>query len=234
MSFFNPQAPILRRKQTHLDIQDLEGLIFWQWKIKEIPIFSLLYTRIDQVFLLWGWIVGAIFLTPQLLPAWGWTHQALLGTILSLVGIGGMAGFARFWVKVEQLTWLIYLWGVLVILGLGLTNYGIFMGIGSILMNLCPLWLSLCGCGYVVMGLGMRSRTFLTVGILHFGSIPVLQVVPSYQFLTTALIMSGTLFTLAEVQWDMRPPVVSPILSREQIAFNQKQERLRNKNFPQR
>ena len=64
MTFFNSQEPLLRRKQTDLDIQDLEGLISWQWKLNGVPIVSWLYTRIDQVFLLWGWIVGLIFLTP--------------------------------------------------------------------------------------------------------------------------------------------------------------------------
>ncbi|PSN18202.1 hypothetical protein C7271_13760 [filamentous cyanobacterium CCP5] len=230
MSFFNHQAPILRRKQTQLDVQDLEGLIHWEWKINGTPIVSLLYTRIDQVFLLWGWIVGVIFLTPQFFSTFAWTHQALLGTLLSIAGTAGMAAFAWFWVKVERLRWLIYLWGGLVLLGLGLTNYGVFGGVGEILVNLCPLWLGLCGLGYGVMGAGLRSRTFLLAGGLHLGVITLLGWAPTHQFLITAAVMAGTLFLLAEVQWDMRSPVASPVLSAEQIAFNQRQHQLRNPN----
>lgn len=227
MTFFNHREPILRRKQTQLDIQDLEGLIFWQWKINETPVFSLLYTRVDQVFLLWGWIVGAIFLTPHFFPTFAWTHQALLGSALSLLGIVGMAAFAWFWVRVEQLSWLIYLWAGLVLLGLGLTNYGIFAGVGSILAYLCPMWLGLCGLGYGLMGLGMRSRTFLLFGGLHLMMMPLLQLALTHQFLLTATVMSGSLFLLAEVQWDMRSPIASPVLSPEQIAFNQNQRQSR-------
>lgn len=227
MSFFNRQEPILRRKQPQLDIQDLKGLIYWEWKLNGTSVFTLLYTRIDQVFLLWGWIVGVIFLTPQFFPTFAWTHQALLGTVLSMVGLGGMAAFAWFWVKVEQLRWLLHLWGGLVLLGLGLTNYGIFVGVGAILANLCSIWLILCGFGYVFMAVGLRSRTFLIAGGLHGATIALLHLVPAHQFLITALVMAGTLFLLAEVQWDMRSPVASPVLSSEQTAFNQRQHQLR-------
>lgn len=227
MSFFNREEPILRRKQTDLDIQDLEGLLTWHWEISGKPIFSFLYTRIDQVFLLWGWIVGIIFLTPQLFPTFAWTHQALLGSVLSLVGIGGMASFAWYWVTVERLSWLIYLWGGVVLSGLALTNYGIFAGVGAVLVNLCSIWLALCGVGYLLMSLGMRSRTFLIAGAIHFMTIGLLGMIPSHQFLITAIVMAGTLFSLAEVQWDMRPPILSPVLSAEQIAFNQQQQHLR-------
>lgn len=225
--FFDHQAPLLRRKQTDLDIQDRKGLISWQWKIKGKPIISLLYTRIDQVFLLWGWIVGIIFLTPHLFPTFAWSHQALLGSGLSLMGLGGMIGFAWFWVKVEQLSWLIGLWGVLVLGGLAITNYGIFAGVGSVLGNLCAMWLMICSVGYVCMGWGLRSRTFLLAGGLHLATISVLNWLPVYQFLVTAIVMAGTLFLLAELQWDMRPPLVSPVLSPAQIAFNQQQQQRR-------
>ncbi|MEM1311501.1 MAG: hypothetical protein AAGF98_18730 [Cyanobacteria bacterium P01_H01_bin.153] len=227
MSFFNLEEPILRRKQTDLDVQDLEGLLAWQWTINGKPIFSLLYTRIDQVFLLWGWIVGIIFLIPHLFPTFAWTHQALIGSVLSLVGIGGMASFAWYWVTVEQLSWLIYLWGGVILSGLAITNYGIFAGIGTVLSDLSSIWLGLCGVGYLLMSLGLRSRTFLVAGAVHFTTIGLLNMMPSHQFLITAIVMAGTLFSLAEVQWDMRPPILSAVLSAEQIAFNQQQQRLR-------
>jgi len=230
MTFFNSQEPLLRRKQTDLDIQDLEGLISWQWKLNGVPIVSWLYTRIDQVFLLWGWIVGLIFLTPQVFPTFAWTHQAFLGSVLSVVGMVGMAAFAWYWVTVERLSWLIYLWGLVVLVGLAVTNYGIFGGVGVILMNLCPLWLGLCSVGYGLMGIGLRSRTFLLASSLHLAAIGGLQWVPTHQFLATAIVMAGTLFVLAEVQWDMRPPIAAPALSPEEIAFNRQQQSLRKSN----
>ncbi|MEM9265948.1 MAG: hypothetical protein AAGA46_10535 [Cyanobacteria bacterium P01_F01_bin.13] len=227
MSFFRCEEPILRRKQTQLDVQDLSGLISWRWQINQRQIISWLYTRIDQVFLVWGWITGVIFLTPQLFPLISWHDQAIFLSGLSLLGIGMMTWLAWFWVKVEQLRWLIYLWSGLVVIGLALTDYGIFMGSGMILINLCPLWLMLCALGYVVMGVGMRSRTFLMFATLHSCAIPLLSLAPGYQFSITAMVISSSLFFLAEVQWDMRPPVFSEALSAEQNAFNQKQHQLR-------
>lgn len=227
MNFFNLQEPIVRRKQPQLDIQDLRGLIYWRWRINQQTVLSWLYTRIDQVFLLWGCLAAGIFLTPQFLPGICWAHQAIIGTSLSVVGLGLMTWMVWFWVRVEGFRWLIYLWSGLVLVGLGLTDYGVFAGIGAILSHLCALWLGVCLIGYGVMGVGMRSRTFLIVAGCHGAAIPFLQFVPSYQFLTTAIVISGTLFLLAEVQWDMRPPVLSPVLSAEENAFNQAQYRSR-------
>lgn len=228
MSFFNTQGPILRRKQPHLDVQDLDGLLAWRWHVNQRPIISWLYTRIDQVFLSWGWITGFIFLTPQLFPLISWHDQAIFWSALSLVGIGVMIWLAWFWVKVERFRWLIYLWSTLVVIGLGLTDYGIFMGSGLILMNLCPLWLVLCAVGYGAMGWGMRSRTFLMVAVFHGAAIPLLGLAQAYQFLITAVVISSSLFFLAEVQWDMRPPVYSETLSQAQNEFNRQQQNIRS------
>ena len=229
MSFFNAQEPILRRKQVHLDVQDLQGLIRWRWQVQQRTLVSWLYTRIDQVFLLWGWITGVIFLTPQFLAV-SWTDQAILWSVLSVVGAAVMTWLAWFWVKVEQLRWLIYLWCELVLLGVALTDYGIFAGSAMVLMNLCALWLGLCAIGYGVMGLGMRSRTFMLMAGLHLLAIPVVNLVPAYQFLLTALVVSGSLFVLAELQWDMRSPSESKVLTAEQNAFNLQQQQLRLSN----
>ena len=219
---------MLRLKQTHLDVQDLDGLISWRWTINQQPIISWQYTRIDQVFLSWGWITGLIFLTPQLFPLISWHDQAIFWSSLSLVGIGVMIWLAWFWVKVERFRWLIYLWSTLVVVGLGLTDWGIFTGSGIMLMNLCPLWLGLCALGYGVMGWGMRSRTFLLFAALHGSAILLLSQVPVYQFLITAVVISSSLFFLAEVQWDMRPQVYSAALSQEQNEFNRQQQQLRS------
>ena len=178
--------------------------------------------------MLWGWITGLIFLTPQFLPTVSWLDQAIIWSVLSVIGLGIMTWLAWFWVKVEQLRWLIYLWSGLVLIGLVLTDYGILQGSGLILMNLCPIWLAVCAAGYVAMGLDMRSRTFLIFAALHGAAIPLLNLVPAYQFLITAVVMSGSLFLLAELQWDMRPPATSKALSVEQNAFNHKQQRLRS------
>lgn len=229
MRFLNSWKPIIRRKQTQLDIQDLEGLIYWRWKINKNLEFSGLYTRIDQIFLIWGCITGLIFLIPHFFPIISWTYQAIAGSILSLIGIIVMAGFAGFWVKVEQLRWLVYLWSGLVVVGIGLTDYGIFTGSGLILMHLCSIWLTVCVIGYAAMGWGIQSRSFLIVAGLHALTVPLIQIVPNFQFLTTAAVMSGSLFLLAELQWDMRPPIASPVLSEAEQAFNRQQHELRQR-----
>jgi len=46
--------PILRRKPRALDVQDLEGLLRVHLAVKDVTPFSGFYTRIDQVFLVWG------------------------------------------------------------------------------------------------------------------------------------------------------------------------------------
>jgi hypothetical protein len=227
MTFFDPSQPLLRRKQTELDIQDLQGLIRWRWQVNQRTVLSWLYTRIDQVFLLWGWVTGLIFLTPHLWPTVSWTDQALLWSVLTVVALGLMARLAWFWVTVEQLRWLVYSWGGLLLGGLALTDYGIWAGSGVILSHLCPLWLGVCALGYGAMGIGMGSRTFVLLAMLHAATLPVLTLVPAYQFLTTALVMAGSLFSLAEVQWDMRPPQVSAVLDPAQQAFNGEQQRQR-------
>jgi hypothetical protein len=64
--------PMIRVKQTALDVQDLEGLLRVHWKIKNLTLHSSFYTRIDQVFLLWGLIAAIIFFTAQFAPInWG-------------------------------------------------------------------------------------------------------------------------------------------------------------------
>jgi hypothetical protein len=227
MTFFNSSEPLLRRKQTQLDIQDLEGLIRWNVTIRKRTLLSWLYTRIDQVFLLWGWITAVVFMTPHFFPAVSWSHQAIGWSGLTAIGIVLMISLAWFWVKVERLRWLIYLWSGLMAGGLALTDYGIWAGSGVILVHLCHLWLMVCGVGYGVMGVGMRSRTFLLMAFLHLGTVSLLPLVMGSQFLVTGMIIAGSLFFLAEVQWDMRPPVDSPELTVEQQAFNREQWRLR-------
>ncbi|NET33743.1 MAG: hypothetical protein F6K19_17265 [Cyanothece sp. SIO1E1] len=226
MSFFNPVEPILRCKQEALDVQDRRGLIHIHWKIGDRQLLSMLYTRIDQVFVVWGWLTALIFLTAQFSTI-DWGTQATIWSVLTVLATGTMTLLAWFWVKVENLEWVIYCWAALMLAGVALTDYGIFWGCGQILVCLCPIWLGLSALGYLCTGIGMRSRTFIIAALIHVVAIPVLALVPGLQFLTTGIVMAGSLLLLAEVQWDMRPPVESSVLSAEQNQFNRAQHQLR-------
>jgi hypothetical protein len=88
------------------------------------------------------------------------------------------------------------------VLGLVITDLSIFLGWGDVLMYLCPLWLGLVAIGYFCTGVGMRSRTLMLLGLVHLLSIWILPYVGSWQFLTTGIIMGGSVLLLAEFQWD--------------------------------
>ena len=223
---FNLSVPLLSLKQKELDIQDLCGLLRIHWSIRQKTLLNNVYTRIDQVFILWGLITAAIFITAQFCPI-SWQFQAIFWSILTLIGTVGMVYLTNFWVKVEQLRWVAYLWTGLMLLGLVITNWGIFWSVPLILINLCPLWLGLSAVGYIIMGLGMSSRTFILMGTLHLLGIILLPYVMGWQFLITGLIMASCLLILAELQWDMRPPIQSNFLSVEEQNFNLRQHQLR-------
>ena len=222
----NRTQPLLRFKQKDLDIQDLCGLLKIYGRIGQKTLFYRLYTRIDQVFLLWGLITGIIFITAHFFPI-SWHFQAITWSVLTLVGSGVMAYLTHFWVTVEQLRWIVYLWIGLMVVGLGITDVGIFAGIGVILINLCPLWLGLTAIGYMVMGIGMSSQTFMLSGFIHVLGIELLRYFVQWQFLATGFIMASCLFLLAELQWDMRPPMESQVLTPEEREFNRQQNKLR-------
>ena len=226
MTIFQPTEPIIRVKQQHLDVQDLKGLITINWKIGNRTLFSGVYTRIDQVFLLWGLISLIIFITAQFFPI-SWIDQAYYWSGLTLLATVGMIGLTYCWVRIERVTWLVYCWALLMFAGIGLTNFGIFLGRPSILANLCPLWLTVCGLGYLATGIALVSRSFTLAGLLHFLAIFLLPYAIGWQFLITGMILAGTLIFFAEVQWDMRPPIESPFLTVEQLAFNREHHRRR-------
>lgn len=223
---FKISEPIIRSKQKELDIQDLCGLLKISGRIGGKTLFDRFYTRIDQVFLLWGIITGAIFMTAHFFPI-SWHFQAILWSILTLIGTILMAFLTHFWVTVEELRWVVYLWTGLMLVGLAITDLGIFSSVPIILINLCPLWLGLTAIGYVGMGLGMSSQTFMISGLVHLLGIKILPYFLQWQFLVTGLIMTSCLLLLAEVQWDMRPPVESKVLTAEQLEFNRQQQQLR-------
>lgn len=228
--------PLLRDKQEALDIQDLEGLLRLELKIGKIRLFSGFYTRIDQVFILWGLICPGIFLTAQFLPV-SWHTQAIWWSVLTFIGTIAMVALTWFWVSVEQVRWLVYSWMILMLGGVVLTDASIFLCWGEVLMRLCPLWLGLSSIGYLCTALALRSRAFLMIALIHLLAIAVIPYFAQWQFFATGIVMMLNLLILAELQWDMRPPIDSDLLSPEQKLFNQQQHQLRLldvlKNIPQ-
>jgi hypothetical protein len=225
-SFSSPAQPILRRKQPELDVQDLQGLFTIHWQINHLTLFSRFYTRIDQVFLMWGIVCTVLFLVPQFVPL-SWTVQAGIATVLTIVGAYNTVSLSWYWVTVEQLRWVVYLWVALVLLGIGLTNLGLFGGFWLLLTYLCPLWLGLCAVGYLITAWGLRSRAFLGSSLVHLLGIVILPHIQPWQYLVTGLISAGTLFLLAETQWDMQSCSDYRTLTEAQKQFNQEQQHLR-------
>ena len=225
MTAFSTTEPILRRKQHALDVQDLEGLLRVNLKIKDLELFSGFYTRIDQVFILWGTITAIIFSTAQFLTL-NWTDQAMLWSVLTLIGAWGTCHLAWYWVSVERLRWVVYTWVGLMIGGVLLTDWGIFGGGWAMLPHLCRLWLGLSGIGYVVTAWGLGSRAFLASGLLHLSAIALLPYLLAWQFLFEGVITAGSLFVMAEVQWDMHT-TNDRLLTPAQKQFNQRQCELR-------
>lgn len=223
---FQPADPVLRSKQESLDIQDLVGSWHIHWKVKDITLFSTIYTRIDQVFVLWSMIAIAVFSVAQFLPV-SWITQSIWWSILTLLGAVGMVQLTSFWAQVERLMWVVYTWAALMVIGVVLTNLGIWFNLGSLLINLCPLWLGLSALGYVITGLGIQSRALLLTGAIHVVSIGLLPYVESYQYFSTGSVIGISLILLAQVQWDMRPPIEYSLLTEEQKVFNHEQHQLR-------
>lgn len=226
MSFFNSSEPLIRCKQEALDVQDLRGLLRINYQIGHLKLFSSLYTRIDQTFLVWGWITAIIFAMAQFSSV-NWQDQAILWSIFTTVGVLLMSSLAWFWVKVEQLRWVVYVWAGLMLLGVSLTDAGIFLGWGWVLLNLCQLWLGISAVGYLLTGWGLRSRTFILASAIHGLGIILLPYFSTLPFLFSGSIIAGTLLFLSEVQWDMRPPSASVMLSEQENEFNRLQQQQR-------
>ena len=227
MTFFNASEPLIRCKQEHLDVQDREGLLCLRWQVGNITLFSGFYTRIDQTFLLWGLVTAGIFFTAQFVPM-SWGFQAILWSTVTLIGTGIMAVLTLFWVRVERVSWILYSWAILMITGLVLTDCSIFAGWGGLLLHLCDLWLGLSAIGYFCTGLGLRSRTFIAIGLTHVFAIGLLPFVEPWQYLTTGIVIAGCLILLSELQWDMRSPIENTLLTEEEKEFNRIQQQLRH------
>ncbi|MEM6450772.1 MAG: hypothetical protein AAF703_10705 [Cyanobacteria bacterium P01_D01_bin.105] len=161
------------------------------------------FTEIDRAFLVWGAISLIIFSLAQF-SSLSWTTQSSIDAALTGLGIASTAKLTWRLACSERLSWVVCLWAVLMAGGMIATAYGIFCGIGIILINLCPLWLGLCAFGYLAMALGLGSRSFSAASALHAASIAFLAIHPSHQFLTSGLVMALTLFFFSFVPWDMR------------------------------
>ncbi|MEL6785933.1 MAG: hypothetical protein AAFO76_00700 [Cyanobacteria bacterium J06607_15] len=227
MTLFNTGSPIIRRKQHTLDVQDRQGLLKLKLQVSNRTLLHNVYTRIDQVFVIWGLITALIFFTAQFVPI-DWRTQAAFWSILTLTGTAGMSFLTYFWVKVERLRWVLYAWIILMLTGVGVTDYGVFCGSATVLMHLCHLWLGLSAVGYFCTGIGLRSRAFIMAGSFHILGIAILPFCIGWQFLATGLVMTGNLLMFAETQWDMRLPIDNyDVLSEEQKEFNRQQYLIR-------
>jgi hypothetical protein len=100
-----------------------------------------------------------MFGTAQFFPV-HWMLQAGLRSVFCLGGTAEMVSRTYSWVKIERLTWVLYGWVILMLLGLVLTDLGIFLGWEKVLANLCPLWLGMRSLGYLGTGFAVPSRAF--------------------------------------------------------------------------
>jgi hypothetical protein len=227
MTAFSPTQPVVRLKQDAMDVQDLEGLLRISIQIKDKKLLYLFYTRIDQVFILWGVICAIIFMTAQFLTI-GWNKQAIIWSILTLIGSWGTYRLAWYWVTVERKRWVVYAWIGLMIMGVIVTNWSIFSSGWIMLPYLSLLWLGLSAIGYLITGWGLRSRAFLGCGVLHLVALALLCYVPTWQFLFSGCVTAGSLFFLASFQWDMYSNQDLQILTEEQKQFNLDQAKKRS------
>lgn len=164
---------------------------------------SVCFTSIDRAFILWGIASMAIFSLAQF-SLLSWTTQAIIDAAITGASIALTSSLTWQIAKEEDLRWVVFLWAILMTGGMALTAYGIFCGVGTLLLNLCSMWLGLCTLGYTVMGFKMRSFSFTSAAVAHGMGIFILDLLPSWQFLASGLVMALTLFFFSIVPWDMR------------------------------
>lgn len=203
MTFFNLTVPPLRRKQPCLDIHELPGLWCVHLQFGNMTLYSTFYTQVDRACIIWSLISVAIFFTAQFFPL-DWRFQAVLWSVLTLVGTVLMVAWTRFWVKEEGVSWVLYFWVILMVAGLVITDLGIYLSWGEVLIRLCDLWLFLSAVGYVCTGLAVRSRAIILVGAFHVLCMFMLPLFRAWQFLVTGAVQAIGLLVLAQWQWDMR------------------------------
>ena len=203
MTFFNYSVPLQRRKQLKMDVQELQGLWQVQFPLGKDRFYSKFYTCLHRACLLWSLLLIPLFGTAQFFPV-SWMLQAGLRSVLDLAGTAATLSMTYSGVKIERLTWVLYGWVILMLLGLVLTDLGIFLGWEKVLANLCRLWLGAISIGYLGTGFAVRSRTLLAASFFHLSGIFILPYTGGWSFLFTGAVMVFSLLVLAELQWDMR------------------------------
>ena len=206
MSFFKPKQPILQKKQIS-SATTREMALMRCIRIKAMERFRLsgIYTCVDQAMLIWSMVTAIIFISAQFLP-FSWMNQAIFWSILTLIGILAMVTLTYSWTILEKISWLLYSWSFLMIVGLVITDCAIAYNWGFLLMHLCDFWLLLSALGYVMTGWMMRSRAFFLAAIIHSLTIFILPSLSGWQFGITGLVMMSNLLIFAEGQWDMLLP----------------------------
>jgi len=204
MRFFKSQQPILQKKQLSFNSQQLVSLKCLRVKPLEFIHLSGIYTCIDQAMILWGIISGIIFISAQFLPI-NWTDQAIFWSIITLIAIIFMITLTHSWTILENISWLLYGWVTLMIMGIVVTDCAIVYNWVLVLSHLCDLWLILSAIGYGLTAWGMKSRAFIIATVIHTISICFLPWFSGWQFAITGLIMMSNLLIFAEGQWDMLP-----------------------------
>ena len=193
--------PIFQLKKKLVDPVDLHGVLHIRLGIHNRTFLSTDLTRLDQALILWGTVTGAIFLIAQSFPI-DWRLQAVAWSVLSCVAIGVCGWLTWFWVITRNQRWILYGWSLLVLVGLGLTDYAIFGGSGLLLSHLCLIWLGISALGYVVTGIGMQAPALILIGMVHLCTAAGLPLVPVWNFLLTGVVMSSSLFCLAAFYWE--------------------------------
>jgi hypothetical protein len=130
MTFFNYSVPPLLRKQLNMDVQKLEGLWQVQFPLGKDRFYSKFYTGFERACLLWSLLLIPMFGTAPFFPV-SWMLQPGFWSVFSLVGTAAMVSMTYSWVKLERLTWVLYGWVILMLLGLLLTDSGIFFRLGK-------------------------------------------------------------------------------------------------------
>lgn len=192
---------IFQLKQSLVDPVDRHGVIKIQFGQPNNAFISTYLTRLDQALIAWSVATAAIFWVAQF-NLLDWHTQAILWSVLSCIVILISGKLTWFWVTTRNQRWIFYSWALLVIAGLGLTDYGIWQGWGMVLRHLCALWLGLSAIGYMLTGVGIKAPALMLIGLVHVCAIPGLSFLPIHQFLLTGTIMSVSLFFLAVFHWD--------------------------------
>lgn len=200
-NFFSDDIPLLRRKRSAYEVEDLPGLWRIHWQLGDTVVISTFYTRIDQACFLWGIISAIIFFTAQSALI-DWSLQAILWSVLTLAGTIAMINRSHAWRTIEPINQVVNAWAWLMVIGIVITDLSIFLGWGHVLASLCAMWLVLNAIGYFYSSWKMRSRAFSLIGLLHLAGIAVLPHVGAWQFAATGILIGFSALLLAELQWD--------------------------------